>query len=143
MSRSEEVTYELDFGAGRKIRSENKPAGSAGERPEGEACGPSIPRISRLMALALRFERLVQNQSVRDYAELARRGRVSRARMAQIMKLLHLAPDIQEQLLFLSRSRGLHERTLRPVVSRIDWDEQRTLFRKLIDRGHDGAGEPD
>jgi hypothetical protein len=31
---------------------------------------------------------------VRDYAELARLGQVSRARI-QIMSLLHLAPDLQ------------------------------------------------
>jgi hypothetical protein len=54
--------------------------------------------------------------------------------MTQIMKLLDLAPDIQEQILFLPQSRGLNERTLRPIVSRIDWDEQRCMFRKIIDR---------
>ena len=40
---------------------------------------------------------------VKDYAELARPGRVSRARMTQIMNLLMLAPDIQEEILFLPR----------------------------------------
>ena len=39
---------------------------------------------------------------VTDQAELARLGHVSRARMTQIMNLLHLAPDIQEELLFLA-----------------------------------------
>jgi hypothetical protein len=72
------------------------------------------------MALAIRFEGLVRNKTMRDYAELARLGRVTRARLTQIMKLLDLAPDIQERLLFLSNGKGLSERTLRPVVSRID-----------------------
>ena len=45
--------------------------------------------------------------------------------MTQIMKLLHLAPDIQEQILFLPHIEGLNERNLRSIVSRIDWDEQR------------------
>src|SRR5881394_1952790 len=58
----------------------------------------SIPRIARLMALAIRFERLVQNKTVPDYAELARLGGVTRARITQIMKLLQLAPDLQEQI---------------------------------------------
>ncbi len=101
--------------------------------PTGEA-GDSIPRIARLMALALRFEGLLRNQSIRDYAELARLGRVTRARITQIMKLLDLDPSIQEQILFLSNGSRLNERTLRPVVSRIDWDEQRRMFRKIMDR---------
>jgi hypothetical protein len=83
------------------------------------------------MALAIRFESLVRDERVRDYAELARLGRVTRARMTQIMKLLDLAPDIQERVLFLPPIRGLNERNLRPVASRIDWNEQRRLFQKL------------
>jgi hypothetical protein len=59
-------------------------------------------------------------------------GWVTRARMSQIMKLLYLAPDIQEQILFIHPIRGLNERNLRPIVSRIDWDEQRGLFQELV-----------
>jgi len=46
----------------------------------------------------LRFETLIRSGEVRDYAALARLGHVSRARISQIMNLLHLAPDIQEVL---------------------------------------------
>ena len=73
------------------------------------------------MALAIRFDGLLREETIRDYAELARLGRVTRARITQIMKLLDLAPDIQEQLLFLPPIPGLNERNLRPVVARIDW----------------------
>ena len=62
-----------------------------------------IPRVARLMALAIRFEGLLQSGLVRDYAELARLGHVTRARMTQIMNLRLLAPEIQEELLFLPR----------------------------------------
>jgi hypothetical protein len=88
------------------------------------------------MALALRFDRLLRAEEFRDYAELARLGRVTRARMTQIMKLRDLAPDIQEQLLFLPIRRGLNERNLRPVVSRINWNEQRSMFQKILHRCH-------
>jgi hypothetical protein len=57
----------------------------------------------------------------------------SRGRMTQITKLLHLAPDIQEQILFLPPIKGLNERNLRPIVRRIDWDEQRPMFQKIIE----------
>ena len=92
----------------------------------------SIPRIARLMALAIRFEALVEERKIKDYAELARLGGVTRARMSQITKLLQLAPDLQEQLLFLPAIQGLNERNLRAVVRRLDWSEQRRLFQRII-----------
>jgi hypothetical protein len=84
------------------------------------------------MALAIRFEGLLRDETIRDYAELARLGRVTRARMTQIMKLLDLAPDIQEQILFLPLINGLNERNLRPIADRTDWDDQRCLFQKIM-----------
>ena len=134
VSGSHEITYAVDFGADRQGRRKNKTFLSHRQTSNGEAAGRSIPRIARLMALAIRFEGLLRDKTIRDCAELARLGRVTRARMTQIMKLLHLAPDIQEQILFLSNGSRLNERTLRPVVSRIDWDEQRRMFRKIMDR---------
>jgi hypothetical protein len=52
--------------------------------------------------------------------------------MTQIMKLLDLAPDIQEQILFLPLIQGLNERNLRPIASRIDWGEQRRMFQTMV-----------
>ena len=60
-----------------------------------------VPRVSRLMALAIRFEQMIRDGVVADQAELARLGHVSRERLTQIMNLLSLASDIQETLLFL------------------------------------------
>ena len=134
MSGNQEVTYALDFGVGRQGRRENKTFSFDRPLPDGEAPGCSIPRIARLMALAIRFEGLLRNETIRDYAELARLGRVTRARMTQIMKLLLLAPDIQEQILFLPLIKGLNERNLRSIVSRIDWNEQQRMFEKITRR---------
>ena len=83
------------------------------------------------MALAIRFDGMLREETIQDYAELARLGRVTRARITQIMKLRHLAPDIQEQILFLPLIKGLNERNLRPVVNRVDWRDQRRLFQKV------------
>jgi hypothetical protein len=68
-----------------------------------------VPRISRLMALAIRFEGLLHAGEVADYAELARLGHVTRARVTQIMNLLNLAPDIQEAILFLAPVEAGHD----------------------------------
>ncbi len=94
-----------------------------------------VPRIARLMALALRFERLIDVGEVRDYAELARLGHVTRARMTQVMNLLNLAPDIQEEVLFLplveSGRDPIRELHLRPIAAIPDWRKQRAMWREL------------
>ena len=89
------------------------------------------PRVTRLMALAVKYQWLVDCGELRDYADIARLGYVTRARMTQVMNLSNLAPDIQEQLLFPS---GLlpHERGLRKLVGQVDWDVQRRMWRNLL-----------
>ena len=44
------------------------------------------------------------------YAELARLGRVTRARMTEVMSLLSLASDMQEEILFLPPTRKGRDR---------------------------------
>src|SRR6185312_9659894 len=57
------------------------------------ANGPMrLPRITRLMALAIRFEGLLQTGVVTSYAELARLGGVTPPRITQIMNLRQLSP---------------------------------------------------
>ena len=95
-----------------------------------------VPRISRLMALAIRFDRLIKEGEITDQADLARLGSVSRARITQIINLLQLAPDIQEALLFLPRTeRGrdpVRERHIRPITGILDWRRQRKMWARLI-----------
>jgi hypothetical protein len=94
-----------------------------------------VPRIARLLALALRFDQLLQDGVINDYRHLADLGHVSRARVTGIMSLLYLAPDIQEQILFLpptKRGRDpVHLRRLQPLTQVLDWQEQRRLWRQL------------
>ncbi len=104
-------------------------------RPAEQAEPGRIPRVSRLMALAIRFDRLVREGKVADLSELARLAHVSQPRMTQIMNLNHLAPDIQVELLFLPRvTRGrerIHERMLRPIAAVLDWPAQRSNWTML------------
>src|SRR5215831_14226556 len=84
-----------------------------------------LPRLARLMALAIRMENLIRAGGLIDYSELAQLGHVSRARITQIMNLLLLAPDIQEQILFLPRVlRGrdpIHLRQMQPIALEWNW----------------------
>jgi hypothetical protein len=73
--------------------------GATPEQSGGITESVSVPRISRLLALALRMEQMMEEGRVKTYSELAQLGQVSTARITQIMNLLHLAPDIQEQIL--------------------------------------------
>jgi len=96
---------------------------------------PRIPRITRLMALAIKFQDMVDSGKVRDYADLARLGYVTRARLTQIMNLLLLAPDIQETLLQAGSRSSVREvpaeRQLRAVTSAAEWSTQRAELRKF------------
>jgi len=95
----------------------------------------NVPRVARLMALAIHFEGMLRRGEVPDYATLARLGHVTRARMSQIMDLLSLAPDIQEAILFLPRTaKGrdpVTERHLRAMTAVLDWERQRHAWRRL------------
>ena len=113
---------------GRRSRKELREGEAGPEVPRGR-----VPRVSRLMALAIRFDQLIQDGVVVDQAELARFGRVTRARLTQIMNLLNLAPDIQEEILLLPRTREgrvrVSERHLRPIAAVADWRKQRRMWR--------------
>jgi site-specific DNA recombinase len=95
-----------------------------------------VPRVSRLMALALKFQRLLSEGTVRNHTELAQLGQVSRTRVCQILMLTNLAPTIQEALLFLPKTLNGHDRItenrLRAIASLVDWDAQTQLFRSRL-----------
>jgi hypothetical protein len=94
-----------------------------------------VPRVARFMALAIRFEQLIHDDQVADFAELARFGHVTRARITQIMNLRLLAPDIQESILFLPRvERGrdpIHIRELQTIALVPNWRKQRENWASL------------
>jgi hypothetical protein len=122
MRETGQVTYAIHFGARSKVRGRNA---TAAKQSDSDA----VPRIARLLALAIRMEGLIREQRLPDYAAAARLGGVTRARVTQIMKLCDLASDIQEQILFLPSGGQLNERNLRPISKVIDWNEQRRLFQ--------------
>ena len=111
------------------------PGGSAQQQDE---VAERVPRIARLMALAVKFEQMIRQSVVPDYAVLAAVGRVSRARVTQIMNLLNLAPDIQEQILFLrwetAERCGICEQTIRRMSSLLLWSDQRARWAALISK---------
>lgn len=126
------VTKPIHFSMAGKGKRQIKP----GPAPVRDTPAGRVPRISRLMALAIHFDHLIASGGVRDQADLARLGHVTRARVTQLMNLLHLAPDIQEQLLHLPRVAAGHdpvpERRIRPIIGMPDWDRQRAAWKSLL-----------
>jgi hypothetical protein len=95
-------------------------------------CRP--PRIARLLALAHKLDGLVRSGPITGYGKLARLGHTSPARLSQIMVLLHLAPSIQECVLFLAPAdtRFVTEFGLRKIAREPRWDRQREQFEQLL-----------
>ncbi len=120
------IERRVHFGHGPRARKELR---------EGEAKVATtgrVPRVSRVMALAIRFDGLIRDGVVKDQAELARLGHVSRTRLTQIMDLLCLAPDIQEAVLFLPPlqhgRQPVLEKQLRPIAALPSWGKQRRMW---------------
>ena len=114
---------------------------TAGQAPEPTAVPQGrVPHVTRLMALAVRLRGLLEAGEVTDYAELARLGHVTRARVTQIMNLTLLAPDLQEQVLFLPLVHAgrspITEHDLRPIAAESEWPKQRRLWGHLRERLH-------
>jgi hypothetical protein len=130
-SNNPTVTFTLKSPARPQVDSE-------ATRREQNAPRGRIPRASRLMALAIKFDGLIRNGHVKDYAELARLGFATRGRITQIMNLLLLAPDIQEDILFLSPVTAgkdpITEHHLRQLSQISFWNRQRKLWGDMKQR---------
>lgn len=126
------LTFECDVHFDRRGRGSRKvlEMGPAPVRPAGR-----VPRVARLMALAIRCEEMLRDGAIENYSELGRLGHVTRARVSQIMNLLNLAPDLQEVILDLPRTESGRDpiilAQLQPIASSLDWRKQRKLWAEL------------
>jgi len=111
-----------------------KPVGDDGAESKPPRRG-KIPRVSRLMALAIQFDEMIRSGEAKDATELAILYDVTQPRMSQIRALSLLAPDIQEALLNLPQETTgrspIHEKILRPVCSEIEFDRQREMWSEI------------
>jgi hypothetical protein len=106
-------------------------------------------RIARQLALAHALRRRLEREEFADFADMARQLGFTRARVTQLMDLLLIAPEVQEEILFLELPPGaqpVSERGLREaVLGTIDWQEQRRRWEGLkgrlasLEPGREGA----
>jgi hypothetical protein len=96
-----------------------------------------LPRITHTVARAILFEQAITKGEAADFADLARLTGTTRERVSQVMKMMWLAPDIQEEILRLPPARrGTFTVTVPEIAVIADavmWAEQRELWQKLKD----------
>lgn len=84
------------------------------------------------MALAIHCDELLRTGQVANQSALVEYAQITPARLTQILTLLNLAPDIQEQILFLpmtTKGRGeIQEKDIRQIAMELDWEKQRDML---------------
>jgi hypothetical protein len=93
-----------------------------------------LPRVTQVLALALSFQDMIATGNARNYEDLANRTGVTTERLSQVMKLIWLAPAIQEEILWLPGSSArypLTENAVRSIAATWSWSEQLKLWGDL------------
>jgi hypothetical protein len=119
----------MQISPGRWCRAELQPAQA---QNDSDIIAGRIPRITRWMALAIHLVGLLETGRLKNHRAISRLGFVTPARVSQLLSLVHLAPDIQEELLGLpviSKGRNpIQLRHLLPVARQLDWRKQRAAW---------------
>jgi hypothetical protein len=133
--KQESRTFEIEFHLKSAVRAIDRPAGEKGNGGAVRRRFDRYPRIVQVVALAIHFQDMLDRGEVRNHADLARLGCISRERISQIMILAWLAPDVQQDVLSLPKTPGgrfpVSETALRSIARMSAWDEQRAHWEKL------------
>jgi len=92
-------------------------------------------RVAQMLALANDLQDKLDRGEHQDLASLAKEMGISRSRLTRLLDLALLAPDIQEQVLFLEAVDGkepVTERALREVVRHMLWSRQRRAWAAIM-----------
>ena len=106
-----------------------------GRRPK-HARITRLPHITRLMALAIKYDRMISRSTVERHCEIAELAGTSRSLISDIVRLRLLSPDIQEWLLNLpeqERDDGpLSRAQLRELTRISSWEQQRIQLHRIV-----------
>jgi hypothetical protein len=83
------------------------------------------------LAQALGWQEGVEDGTYPSFAAIARRDGMAPQRLAQLVELTLLAPDIQEAVLFLESEDGVEpisERAVREIAADVNWSAQRARW---------------
>ena len=106
-----------------------------GKRPK-HAKPTRLPRITRLMALSIRYERLIKQGVITRHIDLADLAGIGRSQVSRIIQLQLLAPDIQEWLLNLPETEKSEDPVMwtdvQPLTQIASWQEQHQRLQRLL-----------
>lgn len=117
------------------------PAGqvvSAVPLPRGKPRLPKVPQppaVVEFLRKAIEWQALLESGEAKNQGDIAKSEGISRPRVNQIMRLAHLAPEIQEQLLRLTDQQTIRffsENRLRTLTQIVDPTRQLEEFQKLL-----------
>lgn len=94
------------------------------------------PPVKESLQKAIEWQTLLYSGEVTTRNEIARRERISAARVTQIMSLLHLVPEIQEYILAMPETTHcpvVSIRSLRAITKIENHREQKKAFAALLD----------
>ena len=94
-----------------------------------------IPAISRMMALAIYYEKLIQSGNIQYITDIAKLEGITQARVSQIFSLLNLNFRIQEKILTLPREyppcKSYSIKAAIKIAKVIDFERQDEMFEKV------------
>jgi hypothetical protein len=96
------------------------------EPDAGDAWAPAKPRPddALILALARRWERMLEDGAHRSAGEIAEAEGISRSFVNRLLRLTLLAPDIIEAILEGRQPKGMQLEELTDAISS-EWEEQR------------------
>jgi hypothetical protein len=125
---SNSVPLELQFQLRAKPQPTSEPAAA---RPS----AGRLPQVTRVLALAIYLDNLIQRGDAKDYADIGRLSCLCRERVSQVMRLNYLAPDIQVELLYLPPVAAgrypISETAVRKIANLLSWADQRREWLRV------------
>ena len=96
-----------------------------------------VPTVSRMMALAIFYEKLIKEGKIKSVSDIGRLENIAQQRVSQVMSLLLLSPKLQEELLTLPRQyrntcRISTEQAIN-IAREIGFERQEELFKEQFE----------
>lgn len=104
---------------------------SSGDQENSPKKQPSKPRKQALHPIhrALKWQRWLQSEKVRNLSEVAKKEDLTRARVTQVMKLLGLSKECQQRLSKLRFRRAISKLSVRWLTGLIDLPPEEQMRR--------------
>jgi hypothetical protein len=91
------------------------------------------PLLRQNLVLAYQIQELFEKEKAKNLEQVGQWLHMTHARISQIMNLLFLAPDIQEEILFLDDEKvfQLTEHKIRKIPVEVKWTKQREMWNEI------------